>query len=1618
MKKKAKSRIYDIIFILILFCALFLRITGVDWDAVAHPHPDERFLSMVTSALSPVEKITDYFDTHNSSLNPNNRGYDFFVYGTLPIFLTRYIGEWAGMTDYGSIFTIGRYLSAMADVIVVFLVYLIARRLYGEKVGLFAGVFSAFTVLGIQLSHFYVVDTFTNLFVVLTIYIAILIATQKPKIEYDQDGNQEKSYHLNWWLTIFFGISFGLSMASKLSAFPVALLLPLAVFIYIWEMPKDKKIENFWQLMACFSIGAIVSLVVFRIAQPYAFNGPSFFNFSINEKWWNAISYQQSQASGNIDWPPSIQWARRNKLFSFANLSLWGIGLPMAIVAWGGIIWTGIKLFKTKLAHEKTRTHLLLWVWTVFYFLWQSTSFNPTMRYQLQIYAPLAVFSGWCVVKLLDLPLKNQAIWKKILYITGKVVASFAIIGSIIWGLAFANIYTEDEPRYLASLWIVQNVPGAITLPIQTSQTETYNQQIGIPQGYIFQNDNPYSFTIVAHESGEIQEINLYNLQTIELLEDNNQNLNRIHVISIQIGDNQPAILIPELEEGKRGYTLQLSTPITLEKNMIYPVEIVVNSTDALSISGAAPINETAWDMGLPFRVSNYDPFGNLYRNDLNLDIYANGSEEKRERFISMLNDGDYIFISSSRQWGSLPRIPERYPLSIVYYQELMGCPEDISIESCYNQSQVGMFESNLGYNLVQVIENPPQLGNFIINDQSSEEAFTVYDHPKVFIFEKSPEFDPQHVADIFNAVDLSSFEHLTPKQASATGLTPEQAQNRPNLMLSTEDIIRQKESGTWSDLFNSHSLLNRIEFLGVIVWLFTIWLLGITIYPIQRFIFAGLPDKGYPLARITGMVLLAFLVWTGSNLGISFSRKEILIIWIALIAISSFATIKQWEPLKNEFKQYWKYYLFVEIIFLTVFVFGLLIRLGNPDLWHVSKGGEKPMDFAYFNAVLKSDSFPAYDPWFAGGYLNYYYFGFVLVGTPVKLLGLVPSFAYNLIMPTIAAIIALGGFSASWNLFLLNNRRREGAKYVSPWLVGGIGAIFLSIIGNMGIFQMLMSGFSKLGAQRANISFELGNFFQKAWWTIQGFFLALFGERISYYLSDYYWWPGRVIRAAGETEPITEFPFFTFIYADPHAHFFSFAVATLALGCTLALVFNFRKDSKNLFRHFTLVIVTALSVAVLYMTNTWDYPVYLALSVVAISIGIYSFYKSKIADKIIPWQNHLEKAILAIGSLGILAIAFKLFTASYNRWNIAGYSTIKQWTGQTTSVADYLTHWLLFLVIINAWLLWETRQVFANTPAKIWNTLKENLWAVIGIPVFVLLAILALWTVGNVKIAWLVVPLGTWIILLLSVKQFSIAKKIILFLAGSGFFLTLIVEVIVLEGDIARMNTVFKFYLQAWMFFAIAASVAMGWILEEIALWKKSWQKIFNTTIFILLFLAMLFPLVGTSAKIRDRMATEAPHTLDGMDYMAYASYYDQDRLISFDEDYDLIHWMQENISGTPTIIEAQIGEYRWGSRISIYTGLPTVLGWNWHQRQQRGVLQDAEVWERSFEITTFYETLEHSFVKEFLETYGIEYIIVGQLEHAYYDSVGLEKFSDWDGLDWQKVYENGETALYQVVK
>ncbi len=1143
--------------------------------------------------------------------------------------------------------------------------------------------------------------------------------------------------------------------------------------------------------------------------------------------------------------------------------------------------------------------------------------------------------------------------------------------------------------------------------------------------------------------------------------------------------------VFPMTSDGRGGeYLVKFDTPLPILKQNLYSLNIkFVSGTGNIAVYGSAPALESSWDDALPQPINGYGPFdyyNGIYQGDLNFEMYNDDNLDKLKRFETTLDEANYIFISSNRQWATTVRVPQRYPLTIDYYRNLLGCPADQSIIWCYSVAQPGMFTGNLGYKLVAVFQSNPNLGSIQINDQFAEEAFTVYDHPKVMIFEKEASYSSQTVRNILGAVDLSNVIHVTPREAGSLPPPPK------TLMLSSSLMAEQTAGGTWSQLFDWNAIQNKYQAVGVIIWYLAVFLLGLLVYPLFRIAFPGLSDRGYPLARTAGLLLLSFLVWIGGSEGIPFTRVTITVAILILALIGGALAFYQRKQLKEEWRSKSRYFLMVEGLVLAFFVVDLLIRLGNPDLWHPYYGGEKPMDFSFFNAVIKSTTFPPYDPWFAGGYINYYYYGYVIVGVLVKWLGIAPSIAYNLILPTLFAMVAMGAFSFGWNIIQSRKRPddpfqdaadpdpdpepestpdspqsevspaavgcRSGltpltrlkkiiyvesapdpfsestskgerlAVFGHPFWIGLASSIGLLILGNLGTVRMIWQALQKLAAPGGNITD--GSIFTHWLWSIQGFFVFLSGTGLPITTSDWYWVPSRAISTAGGNE-ITEFPFFTFIYADLHAHLIALGITILALIWALAIILGRahwgEKDGKGKFiGPVVSLFLGALIIGSLRPTNTWDYPTYLAIGIVALVYTLWRYFVPRSPDTVFGLQPMVQRLlVVVIGAAALFGLSLVLFEP-FTRWYGQAYEAFAVWTGGHTPFWSYLTQWGLFLFIIVTWMAWETYDWMKFTPMSSLVKLRPYLLLIEVAALILVGAAVYLTIIMKIQIAWVVIFLAGWAAVLIIRPGQADAKRAVLFMIGTALVLTLFVELFVLVGDIGRMNTVFKFYYQAWTLFALSAGAGFGWLIKSLPRWHFSTRMVLQTAGLVLVAGAALYPITAAPSKIRDRMAPNAPHTLDGMTYMAYSTYTDPGTGVTFqlNQDYLAIRWMQENVQGSPVIVEGNTPEYRWGSRFTIYTGLPGVVGWNWHERQQRASLPSNLVTDRIAEITNFYTTTNQQVASNFLQKYNVQYIIVGQLERAYYPGPGIDKFSEWNGVLWQQVYQDGQTAIYKVLR
>jgi YYY domain-containing protein len=1775
MYREKHPWIYDLLFLLVFALAGYLRLTGVNWGEGQHQHPDENFLASVLASLQaqkcadperPVEacppsqrewlSLGDYFDSKTSTLNPYNRGYAFFVYGNLPMTIVRVAADALGELD---VKTLGRQFSALADLFTIFLLYLIVSRLYNRRVALLASLFSALTVMQIQQSHFFTTDLFVNTFGFLAIYFAVRIidigdssidtretvletaneadapADELPAANNDyRIANYARELIRNplFLLSLGFGFAFGMALASKVNIYPLAILLPGAFALRYWmanrtldtdashSAPRstaDRSTDYWTLILICLVAGGIAAILSFRIFQPYAFDG-----IGVSSQWIANIQEQRVQAKGDADLPWNLQWARRSYLYSFENLTKWGLGLPLGILAWAGFLYMGWRVLKGE------RRHALLWGWTALYFFWQSLQFNPTMRYQLPIYPLLAMMASWFIFE--------AASWKVGRFKSSRAPAFLASMVGItvvaltaIWAFAFHSIYLRDEPRMAASRWIFQNVPGPINLHIETNEDGAYNQPLPFPTGASIRPALPYQTSFIAQSDGLLEEIQLehvtaYPEETSQLFLTVWEDLNdpvpvasnftetalvrtvdpfsqvvrfepapvlaadqtyylmlelpsaegRIDLcgdlrISINTGDqvieqvlsasarctvtaSRPYTLtwVPkvdgtleqivlehvvdieddtpaetrtlslylsgepdptpeqaftsaavtdtfEIADDPRGdpYTLTLDPPVQVERGSQYYLSLTVDS-GALFLSGATVANETDYDYPLPFRVDNYDAFGGLYRGDLNLQVYFPDDEDKLSRFMDVLSQTDYIFIPTNHQYAQITRLPERYPLTTYYYRELMGCREELEIIPCYHEAKPGDHQGRLGFDLVAVFESFPTLGPIVINDQYAEEAFTFYDHPKVLIFKKSDDFNNAQVRASLATVDLAAAVHLTPRQFD----------DYSSLMLPEDTLAQQRTGGTWSQLFDYDWIQNKFPVLGLLIWYLFIFLLGLAVYPLIRLALPGLADKGYPLSRALGLVLLGYLSWIGGSTGVPYTRTSIAIFLGLNVLLGAGLAWYQRESLREEWRTKRRYFLWVEGLFLAFFLLDLVIRLGNPDLWHPAKGGERPMDFSYFNAVIKSTSFPPYDPWFAGGYINYYYYGFVLVGTPVKLLGIVPSIAYNFILPTLFAMVGICSFSIGWNLLstsrLHPEEKAEGEDDSLPLLAGLAASAFTLLLGNLGTIQLIFQKLQQLGAGGM---FEWSaSIFQRWAWGFQGLMMVLRGIPFAIGYGDWYWYPSRVVPPLGGNE-ITEFPLFTFIYSDLHAHMIAMPLALLAISWALAIVAG-RARWQSPFTAALGFAVGGLVIGALYPSNLSDMYTYLPIGLFALGYAIWRYASD------VSLYRRLALAVGAIFALTLLSfLMYQPYRDSYSQV----YSALDPWKGPFTPLGSYLTHWTLLLFVVVSWMAWETRQWMAETPVSALAKLKPYQLLIEGFLGAVVLALLALQFLGT-SVGWVALPIAAWAGILLLRPDLPDAKRFVLFLIGTALIITIVVEIVVVRGDIGRQNTIFKFYLQSWFLLAASAGAAFAWTLPAFFKWLPGWRAFWQTAMILLVSGAAFFTISGTSGKIRDRWIVEAPRTLDSIAFMEYAHYDDFGQRLDLSEDYRAIRWMQDNVQGSPVIVEANCPEYRWCTRFTIYTGLPGVVGWNWHQRQQRGFLS-TWVEDRVAEVGNFYDSTDLGEARAFLEKYNVRYIVVGPLERAAYTRKGLDKFETFDGTYWNAVYRDGETVIYEVI-
>ena len=401
VEKKRKFRLKAGLILIIILGAV-LRFTGLNWDEGQHLHPDERYISLVLTAVSLPSASP--FDTQYSS----------YIYGQLPLTAIKYLSVKLGFDSYDRAYILGRTISAILDTASILLVFILGRRLFNLRSGLFGALVYASIPLAIQDSHFMTMESWQTFFWLITILVML------PK----------KYFQLDWHKQIAGGILLGMALATKANSIYLAGLL--LAWGGILSLP--------------------VSVLAFRFFQPTIFSSTSWLDWGLRPEFRRAFEFQQEAINGTVMFPPQWQWMETTPvIFLIKNLGLWGLGPVISILLVIGIVVSGYMAIKKR---DVRLISLLLFIMAVIGY--NGIKFVKTMRYAVPLLGILAVFAGfgadWLIKKL---------------KIAGRILTAGLFLIVMVWAIMFTSIYRNPQTRVTASKWIYSNIPAGSKIMLE-----------------------------------------------------------------------------------------------------------------------------------------------------------------------------------------------------------------------------------------------------------------------------------------------------------------------------------------------------------------------------------------------------------------------------------------------------------------------------------------------------------------------------------------------------------------------------------------------------------------------------------------------------------------------------------------------------------------------------------------------------------------------------------------------------------------------------------------------------------------------------------------------------------------------------------------------------------------------------------------------------------------------------------------------------------------------------------------------------------------------------------------------------------------------------------------------
>lgn len=804
---------------------------------------------------------------------------------------------------------------------------------------------------------------------------------------------------------------------------------------------------------------------------------------------------------------------------------------------------------------------------------------------------------------------------------------------------------------------------------------------------------------------------------------------------------------------------------------------------------------------------------------------------------------------------------------------------------------------------------------------------------------------------------------------------------------------------------------------IAVLQWYLLINSVGWISFPIIYSYFNNLPDRGYSLSKAFGLLICGFLYWIGNNFQLINNSSAG--IFVCIFFTGLFSCIF-WRGSRRSIKLWVKrnitYIIILEFLFICSLLFIITLRIADPNV----SGTEKPMELAFINSILRSPNFPPNDPWLAGYSISYYYFGYAMVAMLAKVFSTSGSTAFNLGVSFWFSLITISVYGLSLNIFILylKHKKTYRPKYKKRLLLLCLlTPMLLLIVSNAeGILEI----FHSRGLFWKN---DLKGGLQSEFWSYLD--IKELNEHPPLIPSwkperpgGIWWWrASRIITdydvVGNQKEIINEFPFFSFYLADLHPHVLALPFVVLAISVSLNIFSEKQANSFQKINDKKLLIfwhlITSLMLGSILFLNTWDFLIYFGLFAITIILRYYLDNHHEQKFILEPLKTIMLNLGLLIGMYSPFLLGFSsqaggilpslnYFTRGIHFWTMFFPLLIPLlvfiFLINNKIPPQKMLKSLLYSILIVA-LLWITSNIFAFILA---NRIGPSLRDIHGgLPINILLVRSNLNRLRDpitlITITLLMAGSFSFMLQIISrknngKKKFNEMKEkfrssndprvFIVLLLILGLTLILFPEFFYLKDVFnTRMNTIFKFYFQAWLLFSIVSSFVMITIFLEVK--KQSIQFAFLFIIVIGLITGLIYPFFAIQNRLKNLEINAL--SLDGLKYLA----------IFKPDEYEAIQFISKLPFGY--IVEAVGGSYSGFARISMATGLPTVLGWPGHELQWRGGVN--EIGSREYDVEQIYSTTDWEVRESLLEQYNIRYIYLGDLEERKYD-VNLENISE----------------------